>query len=245
VKRITFFKASKSVLLALLSLAILMSAIPASSASAPVSVPVSISSNESLQVIVPTSSNITVISLTGGPYNVGISNGARENKLVFSPNSPNSQNDTYSMLLNVSSYGSNSVMVMQSSTSGILSLVKNFTAQGNMILNLSITVTPGLQSPSSWNALSGFLGFGLNLGGVNLDTTDVLAIFAGMAILVIGLGAKFSQKFIFFGLFLLSLVGIVAIGILGIGLVFGLYITSFYAVRYYYGALQKRQARQM
>jgi hypothetical protein len=212
-----------------------------SSAAAPVAVQVSIYSNQSVVVVVPPASNISLLSVTGNQYNVGVTNGIRSNILTFSPTA---SNGTYSVLLNVSSDQSTYATIMQS-TGVIQTLVKNVTSSGNLLVNLSVTVTEQVSSGVAWNALSGFLGLGLNLGGVNLDTTDVLAIFLGISLTIIGLGANFNQKFLFVGLFLLSILGIVAVGIIGVGLTLGAYILSFVAIKSYYRFLDKRDVTRL
>jgi hypothetical protein len=207
-----------------------------SSASAPVAVQVPIFSNQSVLVSVPASSNITLLSVHGGQYSVGVSQVLRGEELTFSPDS---SNGTYSMMVNVSSPSTTSILIMESN--GVLqTLVKNVTSSGNMLLNISITVSPQITTGSEWNPLSGFIGLGLKFGGLNLDTTDVMAIFLVLSVSIIGLGIRFSQKMLFFGLALLSLLGIVAVGVLGVGLVLGGYVLSFFAVRSYFGRLGKR-----
>jgi hypothetical protein len=206
-------------------------------AGGPVTVRVSIFSNQSMQIVVPASSNLTLLSLRGEQYNVGVTYGPRTNVLTFSPSS---SNGTYSMLVNVSSPSPTNVLVMQTS-GGVQTLAKNVTSGDSILLNLSVSVSPEINSGPSWNPLSGFIGLGLSFGGLSLDTTDIFAIFLGISLLVIGLGVKFSQKFVFVGLSFLSLVGVAAVGILGVGLVLGLYVLSFFAVKSCYSKAYKSE----
>ncbi len=209
-----------------------------STATTPTNVQVSISSNQSVDVVVPSSSNLTLLSVTGGQYNLKTIDEPSGNQLTFSP----STNGTYSVSVNVSSVATTSILILQS-TGVLQTLLKNVTASGVTLLNLSITVLPSTASGSTWNPLSGFIGLGFSFGGINLSTSDVLAIFLGISLLIMGLGVRYNQKLLFVGLFILSLVGIATVGILGVAVAAGGYVFSFFAIRYYYRALDKRQSQ--
>jgi hypothetical protein len=227
-----------SIICAIVIVGILVSQSFLSTAATPTNVRVTISANQSLDVIVPSSSNLTLLSVTGGQYNLKTIYEPSGNELTFSP----STNGTYSVLVNVSSVAVTGILIEQT-TGVLLTLLKNVTASGVTLLNLSITVLPPSASGSTWNALSGFIGLGFSFGGVNLSTSDFLAIFLGFSLLVMGLGVKYNQKLLFVGLIILSLVGIATVGILGVAVVAGGYVSSFFAIRYYYRALDKRQSQ--
>ncbi len=92
---------------------------------------------------------------------------------------------------------------------------------------------------SGWNPLFGFTG--ISLGGITLDATDIIAIFAVFSVALMIIGMKHSQKLLYTGLFFLSLIGMVVVGILVVGLIVGSYIGGFLIIRSYFGFKSRRQ----
>jgi hypothetical protein len=188
-----------------------------------------------LRILSPSSSNISIMSLSGGQYDLGLYTAGTKNDLLFTP----AQIANYTLMLNISTVGANSASLSSLDTTAT-AWTKNVTGFGNLILNISIIVLPQPVSQSSgWNPLFGFTG--ISLGGVTLGTTDILAIFAIFSVSLMILGIKRSQKLFYAGLFFLSLIGIVVVGILFVAAVIGSYLGGFLIIRSYFGYRSRRQ----
>jgi hypothetical protein len=197
-------------------------------------VPVSMSSAESMKILTPATSNITLLSLKGGQYDVGVNTFANRNELVFIPLNVT----TYSMSVNVSSNSANYAFISTNLPAKAEVWSQNVTGTGNLILNITISVVPATTSSSSWNPLFGFTGF--TLGGITISATDVLAIFTALAIVLIGIGMKFSHNLLYFGMFLLSILGAVVVGIFVVGIAVGTYLLTFLIVKSYFGSRRRK-----
>jgi hypothetical protein len=155
---------------------------------------------------------VTLLSVVGGQYDIGLYTTGGKNMLLFTP----LQNSNYSLILNVSSSIQNYAQISkQGSPSDLWS--KNVTGTGNIILK------------------------GISLGGITLDATDVLVIFALFSISLIALGMKYSQKLLYGGIFFLALIGMIEIGILVVGLILGAYVAGFAAVKSFFGFRTRRR----
>jgi hypothetical protein len=200
---------------------------------------VSLPAGESMQILVPSSSNITLVSVNASQYDISIQNGARTNSLTFSPYSTNG---TFLLMVEVLSYQNTYALVKNQSVTSPQESGKNITGTGDLLLAITATITPPTQNQNAvWNPLSGFTGLGFSLGGVSLSATDVLFIFVALSSCVIALGAKYNQKLLFFGLALLSITGWVALGLFGVGLIAGCYFLSFFVAKSYFGRGMKRE----
>ena len=82
---------------------------------------------------------------------------------------------------------------------------------------------------------------GISLGGITLDATDVLVIFALFAVALIGIGTKYSQKMLYGGFFFLALLGMIAVGILVVGVIIGIYVAGFAVIRSLFGFRARRK----
>ncbi len=103
-----------------------------------------------------------------------------------------------------------------------------------MILNITVIVlSQPVSLASSWNPLFGFTG--ISLGGITLDVTDILAIFAAFSVALMIIGILRSQKLLYTGLFFLSLIGMIVVGILVVGLIIGSYLAGFVIIKSYFG----------
>ncbi|MDA4111508.1 MAG: hypothetical protein OK439_03150 [Thaumarchaeota archaeon] len=203
------------------------------SASNPINI--TLTSTQVLRIIAPASSNVTLLSVVGGQYDIGLYATGGKNILLFTP----LQDSNYSMILNVSSGGQNYALF---SKQGLPtdSWSKNVTGSGDLILNVVVSVVPPPTTQnSSWNPLFGFTG--ISLGGITLDATDVLVIFALFSVSLIVLGMKYSHKMLYGGIFFLSLIGMIVIGILVVGLIVGAYIAGFAVIKSFFGFRARRR----
>jgi hypothetical protein len=200
--------------------------VPSSFTSPAKPINVTLASTELLRVSTPATSNVTLLSVVGGQYDIGLYTSGGKNELLFTP----LQNANYSLILNVSLLGRNyaQMSILGSPTD---SWNKNITGTGNLILTVVISVVPppATSQNSSWNPLFGFTG--ISLGGITLDATDVLVIFALFSVALIAMGMKYSQKLLYGGIFFLALLGMIAVGVLFVGLILGGYIGGFAVVR--------------
>jgi hypothetical protein len=120
------------------------------------------------------------------------------------------------------------------------SWTKNVTGTGNLILDVTVTVLPQpVSEASGWNPLFGFTG--ISLGGITINATDFLAIFAIFSVALLILGMKFSQKLIYGGLFFLSIIAMIEVGILFVGVVIVSYFVGFAVIKSYFGFRSRRQ----
>jgi hypothetical protein len=196
---------------------------------------VNLTYGQTLRILTPSSSNITILSLSGGQYDTGLYVSGAKDDLLFTP----AQIANYSLVLNVSSAGANSAGLSELGTP-TTAWVKNVTGTGNLILNLTVIVVPQPVAQSSgWNPLFGFTG--ISLGGVTLDTTDILAIFAIFSVSLMLIGIKHNQKLVYTGLFFLSLIGMIVVGILVVAIIFGSYLAGFVVIKSYFGFRSRRQ----
>jgi hypothetical protein len=197
---------------------------------------VTLSPGEDLKVQAPEASNITLISVVGGQYDIGLSVSGGKNQLAFSPVEEQNLSSYYSMMVNVSlpSASGENFAYISTAQPGALNFSKNITGVGNIVLDINLNVQSGQLSSdsSSWNPLFGFTGF--NLGGVSLSAADILAILALISIGLIISGTKFSMKLLYCGLFFLGLVAVVAVGIFLVGAVVGVYLLGFVITKSYF-----------
>jgi len=196
---------------------------------------VNLTTSQVLRIIVPASSNVSVLSLTGGQYDLGLYKSGTKSDLLFTP----IQIANYSMLVNVSSSTSNYAdMGVLSSPAD--SWIKNITGTGNLILDIAITVQPQpVSQASGWNPLFGFTG--ITLGGLTISATDFLAIFAIFSVTLLIAGMKFSRKLVYGGLFFLSIIAMIEVGILFVGAVIVSYFAGFAVIKSYFGFRSRRQ----
>ena len=153
---------------------------------------ITLTSTQILRVNTPVGSNVTLLSVRGGQYDIGLFSSGGKNALLFTP----LQNSNYSLILNVSSIGQNyaQLAILGSPTN---SWTKNISSTGNLIVDivLSVVPPPATTQNSGWNPLFGFTG--ISLGGITIDATGVLIIFALFSVALIGLGMKYSQKMLY------------------------------------------------
>jgi len=196
---------------------------------------VNLTSSQLLRIIIPASSNVSVLSLTGGQYDLGLYKSGTKADLLFTP----IQTANYTMALNISSSTSNYADM------GVLgsqpdSWTKNVTGTGNLILDIAITVLPPpVSGASGWNPLFGFTG--ISLGGITINATDFLAIFAIFSVALVIAGVKFSKKLVYGGLFFLSIIAMIEVGILFVGIVVVSYFAGFAVIKSYFGFRSRRQ----
>jgi hypothetical protein len=183
----------------------------------------------------PQTSNVSILSLSGGEYDTGLYAAGTKNDLLFTP----AQIANYSLVLNISEIGPNSAglnLVGPPTTTW----TKNFTGTGNLLLNLTVVVLPQpVSEASGWNPLFGFTG--ISLGGVTLNATDILSIFAIFSGALVLIGIKRSHKLLYAGMFFLSLIGMIVVGILVVGVIVGSYLAGFLVIKSYFGFKSRRQ----
>ena len=134
------------------------------------------------------------------------------------------------MVLNISSAGSNYALVAEQ-TGLYNTIVKNLSAVGNLEIFLTVNAV-GLAGSgnANWNPLFGFTGF--SLGGITINTAEFVAAIVSISILFIGMGLlRLDQRFLYFGMILLSLSGIAVVGIFMVFLVWALYFAGFVCIR--------------
>jgi hypothetical protein len=188
-----------------------------------------------LRIEAPSTSNVTIISLSGGQYDIGLYSSDGKNDLLFTP----AQIANYTLVVDVSSNTSNYANISEIGTPST-AWTNNITGTGDLILNLDVIVVEQPVSPASnWNPLFGFTG--ISLGGVTLDTTDFLAIFAIFSIALMMIGIKRSQKLLYTGLFFLSIIGMIVVGILVVAAIIGSYLAGFVVIKSYFGFRSRRQ----
>jgi hypothetical protein len=188
-----------------------------------------------LRVFTPETSNVSILSLAGGQYDTGLYAASSKNDLLFTP----AQLNNYSLVLNISAIGPNSASISELGTPAS-TWTKNITGTGNLLLNLTIDVVPQPVAQSSgWNPLFGFTG--ISLGGITLNATDILAIFALFSACLIIIGLKRSHKLLYTGLFFMALIGMIEVGILVVGLILGTYLAGFLIIKSYFGFRARKQ----
>lgn len=199
------------------------------------SLQINMTSGEIFRLLTSSSTNISVLSLSGGQYDLGQYITGTKNALLFTP----AQVSNYTLSLNVSSAGADTISMSEIGTSQS-TWTKNITiSQGIAILDLKIVVLPESVSQSSgWNPLFGFTG--ISLGGVTLGSTDILIIFTAFSLMLVAVGAKKSHKLLYTGLFFLSLIGMIEVGILVVGAIIGSYFAGFLIIRSYFGYRSRR-----
>ncbi len=196
---------------------------------------VNLTSSQVLRIIVPATSNVSVLSLTGGQYDLGLYKSGTRADLLFTP----VQTANYSMVVNVSSSTLN-YADMDVLSSPADSWMKNVTGTGNLILDIAVTVLPQpVSEASGWNPLFGFTG--ISLGGITINATDFLAIFAVFSVVLLIAGMKFSKKLVYGGLFFLSIIAMIEVGILFVGVVIVSYFAGFAVIKSYFGFRSRRQ----
>jgi hypothetical protein len=199
------------------------------------SIDVNLTFGFTLRVLTPLTSNVTILSLSGGEYDTGLYASGTKNALLFTP----AQIANYSLVLNISSIGANSASLSELGSTAS-TWTKNLTGTGNLLLILSIDVIPQPVSQSSgWNPLFGFTG--ISLGGITLGATDILAIFAIFSASLIVIGIKRSHKLLYAGLFFMSLIGMIVVGILVVGIILGSYLAGFLIIKSYFGFRSRKQ----
>ena len=197
---------------------------------------VSLASTQMLRVTTAASSNVSLLSVVGGQYDLGLYSSGGKNILLFTP----LQNANYSLVLNVSSFNQNYALLGKIGTPAD-TWTRNLTGTGNLIVHLIVSVvSPPISTQNSgWNPLFGFTG--INLGGITLDSTEVLTIFALFSVALIALGTKYSQKLLYAGIFFLGLLGMIEFGILVVALIIGIYVAGFAVIRSLYGFRARRK----
>ncbi len=195
----------------------------ASSPQAAVSIQVSIPSQQFVRVISPSTSNITVLSVNGGQYDLSLTMLPGLNQLQFIPDNTS----VYSLLVNVSASTANFAYVMKQNGS-FGSEVKNATGTGNILLNLTVTTSPAAPQGNSWDPLFGITG--LHAGDISLSFPALMVIIFAFGALFLVLGIKFHSYVLYLGLSILSIGAIMLLGILVMFGILAVYILSFVGV---------------
>ncbi len=197
---------------------------------------VTLASTQVLRVTTTASSNISLLSVIGGQYDLGLYTSGGKNILLFTP----LQNANYSLVLNVSSFNQNYATLGKIGTPSE-AWTRNITSVGNLIVHIDVAVVspPVSTQNSGWNPLFGFTG--ISLGGITLDATEVLVIFALFSVALVAIGTKYSQKLLYGGIFLLALLGMIEFGILVVALVIGIYVAGFAVIRSLFGFRARRK----
>jgi len=153
-----------------------------------------------------------------------------KNIFLFSP----LQESNYELSVNVSSLDGNVASISTLAPTSTISYSKNVTSSGNLLLKIEaqVVLPPPPQNSGGWNPLFGFTG--ISFGGLTLDTSGLVAIFVAFSIALMVLGMKYSQKLLYFGLFLLSLAAIFEVGIFIVGGVLAAYLILFFCVKSFF-----------
>ena len=200
---------------------------------------ITITTSDSLKVVTPEYTNITLLSASGNQYDLGSFVSGGQNIFLFTP----LQKSDYSLSVNISSPIASYVQIGTTGLDSASDYSKNISMPAGILrLNLGVQVInpPSSTQSSSWNPLVGFTG--INLAGITLGGTDIAIIFGLFSILLIALGMRFNQKLLYFGIFCLAVLGIVEVGVLFVGLLLGSYILGFFVIRSYFGYRGKKRS---
>ena len=187
------------------------------------SVSLSVPVNEQVYVTAPSSSNFTILSVTGQGYSLTTAREFNSNILTFIP-----QNATkLSILLNVTSPGATYAYVTKEASPVNLPACNNcnFTGQGNVLVQVNINATSGTPQANSWDPLFGMLP--VRLQGFSVSFEDVIATMAILGVLFLGLGIAFRSKVSYLGIAVLFIVGAITLGLLVLLGVIGIYLFGF------------------
>lgn len=194
-----------------------------SQASDTVLVPVSL--NQQVYLDSPISTNFTILSVTGSQaYSIQTQPQNGLNQLTFTP-----KNGTFfSLVINASSFGANYVDVTKGG-SPFSTFSKNFTGQGNLIVNINVNVTSsGSNANYAWDPLVGMLP--LKIQSFSLSFIAVIEIFSLLGVLFLSLGIVFHSKVSYLGLAILFIAGAITLGILVLLSIIGIYLFGFATV---------------
>jgi len=250
---------AKSALVVLLLLALALSAVAAPLADSSTTgentqlTSASISLGQSVGVFAPSPSNMTLLAVAGGEYDVRLQHvapfsglpttaqsaagHAMGNEIIFVPGNTSA----YTVGINVTSRGPTYALVTEGAVPPE-NLLKNVTSGGSFVLTIVITVAPSAAKGGGYSFLFGFTG--LSLGQVGFSTLDFLLFFTSLAIILVGFGAWLNRKLLGLGLLLLFGIGTILIGVLFAILILGLYSVSFVAVHSYFSLRPRKPKRE-
>ena len=213
-----------------------------------------ISLGESLGIFAPSPCNLTLLSATGGQYDIRLQNvvpfsglpttvqsaagHSMGDEIIFLPEN----SSVYTVDVNVTSSGPTYALITEG-TPPPVNLLKNVTSGGSFVLTMVITVAPSVVKGGGYNFLFGFTG--LSLGRIDFSTADVLLVFTSLAIVLIGFGVWLNRKLFGLGLLLLFGIGTFLIGLLVASLILALYLASFVAVRSYFSLKARKPKHEM
>jgi hypothetical protein len=189
----------------------------------PDSVTLNIPTYQTVYVTAPSTSNITVVSVTGQNYSLQSNRQFNSNILSFTP----SNSGRYTILLNVSSLGANFAYVAKQATPVNVAACNNcnFTGQGNLLILLNVNSTSGTAQGSSWDPLFGMLP--LRLQGFSVSFYDVIGTIAVFGFVFLGLGIAFRSKVAYLGIAILFIIGAIILGLFVLLGIVGLYLLGF------------------
>jgi hypothetical protein len=186
---------------------------------------ISMQTNQILQVSVPISSNITVLSISGEGYSVQSMKETSSNVLTFTPNNAT----LFTLVLNVTSRSSSNFAYVTKQSSPVFVQACsncNFTGSGNLLVSLNVNATSSsIQSGSVWDPLTGMLP--LKVQNFALNFLDVMVILAGFGFAILALGIGFRSKVVYLGLAILFILGLIEFGLIVMFSLIGGYFVSF------------------
>ncbi len=200
------------------------------------SISVSTTSQQYVKVIASLTSNITVLSVSGGQYDLSLSTIAGMNQLQFTPLNVTQ----YSLIVNVSSLGSNFAYVLKQN-GAFATPIKNVTTQGNIILNFTITSLQPVSQGNSWDPLFGVTG--IRVQGFSLSFPTIVGIMIALGVSLLALGIRFRSYLSYLGMMILSMGVVMVLGILVSIVILIAYILSFVGITVLWNFSSKKRNR--
>jgi hypothetical protein len=223
-------KNSATAFLAVLIVLSLFSVLVPSHISAGESPEVFLQVGQSVKILAPESSNISLISISGkGEYNLQISKLFSTSELDFTPSSEG----VYALDVNVSSSGDNYATVEKVAGAGS-SVLDNFTSNGGSIaLNMAVSVA-GVQAQNpSWNPFFGMTG--VSIRGFSVPFPAVVLIIFAIGVGFVIMGNKFASSLIYIGVATIAISGIMVVGFIVVFAAVIAYVGSFVLIRFVWG----------
>ncbi len=174
-----------------------------------------------VKVISPESANVSVVSVSGGLYQLALSNGLGTTELQFSP----VNSTVYSLVLRIASNGSNYAYV-EKQGSPFDTPLRNFSSYGSILLSLTINSSgPISVSSGNWDPLFGMTGLHIQAPSLNFDSGIIIV--SALGIFLIALGLLFHSRISYLGVFFLLFMGAVVLGLLVVLGIIVAYVASF------------------
>lgn len=200
---------------------------------------ISVTVGETVTVLSPASSNMSLVSLYGGQYSLQVTKIGRMNSLDFIPENAS----TYSLLINISTSdpSQENYAIVQEMRGTSLTTSSNFTSSSSMLLNLVVQAVsqPSKQIGSSWDPLFGMTG--IRIKGISIPFSAVLLIIFAFGACFVYLGSKFGSALTYIGLTIVAIDGIMVVGFLVVILAICGYVGSFVLVNMFLSRASRKK----